>query len=115
MTYRRHNKYNARKVKLDGYTFDSQAESNRYLSLKTLQRVGEISDLVVHPVFVLLDPFDDRDGKRWRAIKYEADFSYMQDGQKYVEDVKGVETAVFKLKRKMFLRRYPEIIFIVVK
>lgn len=114
MTARR-NKYNARKETLDGHTFDSQAETRRYRELLTLQMAGEIAGLTVHPRYTVLDAFRDRDGKHQRAIVYEADFTYSQDGQQYVEDVKGVETDVFKIKRKLFLARYPELIFVVVK
>jgi len=111
-------KYGNRKVQADGYTFDSKAEHNRYIELQLLLENGYIKDLKVHPVFELQKPFKDRSGKRWRAITYEADFAYIDcfDGKEVptVEDVKGAETAVFKLKRKLFLFRYPDIEFVVV-
>lgn len=96
-------KYNNKRVKADGHTFDSQAEHKRYVVLKMLQRAGKISELEVHPKFDL---------HAWRAIPvkigfYEADFQYRKPPAKpwadsilVVEDVKGVETDLFKWKRK---------------
>lgn len=99
-------KYNARKVKIDGYTFDSMAESKRYLQLKQKVEEGVIKDLEVHPRFVLQNAFLYGD-KRISGIWYEADFSYtVIDGRKIVEDVKGYETDVYRLKRKLLLYNY---------
>lgn len=104
----RPSKYGNRKTVVDGITFDSRREANRYRQLKTLEQAGEITDLVLQPSFVLLDAFTDAHGKRHQAIRYVADFQYTdRDGSVIVEDAKGIETAVFKLKRKLFLSRYP--------
>ena len=97
-------KYNARRVKDDGYVFDSQAEHRRYCQLKLLESAGEIQCLAVHPRFELLP----KEGKL-RAVRYEADFSYTENGVLVVEDVKGVQTAVFRLKMNMLRRRYPTV------
>ncbi len=56
--FRRRGKYGNRKVKVDGYTMDSQAEAQRYTYLKLLQMAGEISNLEVHEVFEL-QPLND--------------------------------------------------------
>ena len=114
MTERRA-KYNARRVTLDGYTFDSAAEANRYAELKLAGRAGEISGLRVHPRYRLQEGFNTADGERVRPIYYIADFEYIEDGIIVAEDVKGVKTAVFKLKEKLFKYRYPEIDFRLVK
>ncbi len=42
----------ARKVDMDGYTFDSVHESEVYSGLKWRLRDGEIRDLAIHPKFV---------------------------------------------------------------
>ena len=110
MTERRA-KYNARSVHLDGYRFDSAAEAQRYAELKLRERAGEISELKIHPRYVLQAGFTTPDGERIRPIHYIADFEYREDGQGVVEDVKGVKTAVFKLKYKMFRRLYPLLVF----
>ena len=49
------------------------------------------------------------DGKRERALYYEGDFAYTERGRWVVEDVKGVVTDVFRLKRRLFIERYPAI------
>jgi hypothetical protein len=108
---RPNHKYRARKVTLDGHTFDSKGEANRYAELRLMERAGAITDLELQPKFVLLDAFTDNEGKRHRAITYRADFRYIEDGRTIVEDFKGFETAEFKLKRKMFLKRYPDLVF----
>lgn len=101
-------KYNAKKTTVNGITFDSKAEARRYSELKLLVQAGEINGLILHPTFELQPPFVDVDGKRQRAIKYVADFQYTENGRPIVEDVKGVETPVFRLKMKMFKYIYSE-------
>jgi len=108
------NKYNAVRTEVDGILFHSKGEARRYGELKMLERAGEISDLELQPQFVLLDAFE-RDGKRIQAIKYKADFKYIEDDIVVIEDFKGKETAEFKIKRKLFLNRYPEYEFRVTK
>ena len=104
-------KYNARKVRLDGYTFDSMMEADHYCELKLLEKAKMIRDLKVHPAYILQEPFT-YEGKWEKAITYEADFSYMEGGRQVVEDVKGMRTDVYKIKRKLFLKRYgSELIF----
>ena len=115
-------KYNARKVRLDGYTFDSEAEARRYGELKLLAQAGEIFALEVHPRFVLLDGFLHW-GERVRKIEYVADFAYNEVDplatanprlpvmRRVVEDVKGVKTQVYQLKVKLFKKRYPLLLF----
>ena len=107
---RRKHKYHAKKCEVDGIVFDSHKEAKRYQELKLLQKVGKISDLELQPEFILQDGFE-RDGKRYRAIKYVADFQYVQDGKLVVEDTKGYRTNEYLIKRKMFLKNYPEIEF----
>ena len=55
---------------------------------------------------------DKISGKTIRPITYIADFVITDsNGQVIVVDVKGKETDVFKLKKKMFQYRYPDIRF----
>lgn len=98
------NKYGATKVILDdGTKFDSKAEYQRYLALKLMQRANEISDLTLQPKFQIFPSYKNKSGKKIQAIHYIADFQYIdKTGLLVVEDVKGVETPVFKLKDKMF-------------
>lgn len=109
--YARSSKYHAKKQEIDGHTFDSQAEARRYVYLKGLQAVGAISDLELQPRFTLQEAFD-RGGKHIRKVEYAADFAYTDgDGARIVEDVKGMQTEVYKLKKKLFLFRYPGLVF----
>lgn len=96
-------KYHAKKVKTDGFTFDSQKEAKRYLELLFLEKAGKISGLKVHPEYVLLPPQWILGELAERGVKYIGDFEYMMDGETVVEDVKGVKTPEYILKRKMML------------
>jgi hypothetical protein len=100
-------KYNARKKEVDGITFDSTAEAKAYVQLKTEQSIGAIHELEIQPEFVLQEAFRDSSGKAHRAIKYRADFQFIRCDCRIVVDVKGMETATWKIKAKMFLKRYP--------
>ncbi|MFA6270299.1 MAG: DUF1064 domain-containing protein [Candidatus Paceibacterota bacterium] len=103
-------KYHSRPADYDGFHFDSQAELARYHELKLMERNGDIDSLTVHPVFPLMEGFMYQ-GKKIRGISYEADFSYYENGEHVVEDVKGVETEGFKLKSKLFKARYSDMDF----
>lgn len=100
-------KYHNKKVQVDMYVFDSIAESKRYKELKLLEQVGEISELELQPRFLLQEGFK-KNGKTFRKIEYIADFQYIENGRLVIEDVKGKETEVFKLKRKLFEHEYPD-------
>ena len=101
-------KYNARKTIIDGIKFDSKKEAGRYKELKLLEKAGEIKNLQLQPRFTLQESFKYQ-GKTERKITYIADFMYEEkNGQVVVEDTKGYRTDVYKIKRKMFLKRYSE-------
>jgi hypothetical protein len=108
-------KYGNKKVEVDGSTFDSKAEARRYEQLKLMLRAGAISELQLQPKYELQPAYRDRTGKHQRAITYSADFAYVENGGVVVEDVKGMETEVFKIKAKMVRYRYPDIDFRLVK
>lgn len=100
------NKYNAVRSERDGIVFDSKKEAGRYEYLKMLARAGKIKDLRLQPHFLLQDSFIYA-GKKERKIEYIADFEYINEhGIRVVEDVKGKKTDVYKIKRKLFLKRY---------
>ena len=101
-------KYNNRKITIDGHTFDSTLEANRYCQLKLLQRAGEISNLQLQVPFTLQESFK-KNGKTYRPIIYMADFVYTEKGKTIVEDTKGIETETFKIKQKLFEKRYTDL------
>jgi hypothetical protein len=41
-----------------------------------------------------------------KECAYYADFVYYKDGELIVEDVKGVKTEAYKIKKKLMLERY---------
>jgi len=48
------NKYGNKKITIDGETFDSKKEYNRFCELKLLERAGQIKDLKRQVKFVLI-------------------------------------------------------------
>lgn len=89
-----------------GLRFASRAEHNRYQQLRLLERAEEIRGLECQPCFVLFYPWGT-----FPAIRYYGDFRYWEGEKEVVEDVKGVQTAVFKLKWGIVNRQHPEIEF----
>ncbi len=87
-------KFNARSVEIDGHRFDSAAVGRRYATLAVLERAGKIAGLELQPRF-------DCVVVGVKICTYVADFRYRRDGAPVVEDVKGVHTAVYRLKRKL--------------
>jgi hypothetical protein len=90
-------KYGARRTEVGGIKFDSAAEAKRYGELLVLKKAGEISPYIeVHPSYEL----------KVNGIlicKYVADFLYLDRriGKWVVEDVKGVPTPAYRLKKKL--------------
>lgn len=103
--WRGRSKYHARKTTVDGITFDSRREADRYLVLKGMEEDGIIGDLRRQVRYELVPAFDV-DGRHYRPVYYVADFVYVKDGKEVVEDVKGMRTDVYRLKSKLFARRY---------
>lgn len=98
-------KYSSAKTDVDGIRFDSKKESEFYAELKLREKAGEISHLRLQPRYLLQEAFR-YDGKQYREMEYVADFEYVEDGKVVVVDVKGFKTAVYMLKKKLFLYKY---------
>lgn len=108
-------KYHAKKITVDGETFDSKREYNRWCELKIAERAGEISELKRQVKFVLIpsqremvwnkDKNRFEDGKVIeREVSYVADFVYKNRlGFEVVEDTKGFRTKDYIIKRKLML------------
>lgn len=96
-------KYRNVKTVVDGITFDSKKEAERYGRLKLLQRAGRISDLKLQVEFVLFPSYIENGKVIERAWKYVADFVYTENGRQIVEDAKGKRTAEYIGKRKAML------------
>lgn len=102
-------KYHAKRTSVDDIVFDSKREADRYLVLKSMEEDGAIEDLRRQVRYELVPAFDV-DGKHYRPVYYVADFVYVEDGKEVVEDVKGMRTDVYRLKSKLFARRYGKVI-----
>lgn len=98
-------KYSSAKTDVDGVRFDSKKEAEFYAELKLREKAGEISHLRLQPRYMLQEAFK-LEGKRYREMEYVADFEYIENGETVVVDVKGFRTAVYIIKRKLFLYRY---------
>lgn len=88
--------------------FDRQKEARRYDHLTLRQQAGEIHDLRLQVDFTLQEAYTDQEGRRVRAIRYRADFTYRErDGRLVVEDVKSkpTRTREYLIKRKLMKER----------
>jgi hypothetical protein len=94
------NKYRAIRTTVDGYTFASKREAERYMGLRQLQRVGEITDLKLQVPFELI-PSVTICQKKMKPVTYIADFTYTENGKMVVEDCKGFITKEYRIKRKL--------------
>ncbi len=91
-------KYHAKPIVIDGIRFASTAEGTRYANLKHMERAGMIEGLVLQPRFPL-------EVNGHRIGTYVADFLYYDNERqaRVIEDVKGVRTPVYRLKKKLML------------
>lgn len=93
-------KYNNRAITIDGHKFPSQREGRRYLQLKLLQANGEIRNLELQVPFRC-------EVNGHLVCKFICDFVYEEyrDRQwtRILDDAKGFQTDVYKLKKKLVL------------
>ena len=97
-------KYHNEKTNIDGIPFDSKKEAHRFIVLRELLLCGNITDLRLQHTFMLQEPYTTPSGKRIRGITYKADFTYWQNGEFVVEDVKSPVTrkkSDYRMKVKM--------------
>jgi hypothetical protein len=117
--YRSKSKYGNIKTQIGDITFDSRKEANRYEELRLLERAGQISSLQRQVHFEIIPEYREPDtiGSRGGLHKgkliqskyeYVADFVYIEDGKKIVEDVKSpaTRTPVYRIKKALMYDRY---------
>jgi len=102
------------------HTFDSKREAEFYDNLMVLLKVGKIRMLRLQPQWTLQESHITSDGERVRAIRYTADFEYLERGSNpgefnvhRVVDVKSPATRKEKsyvMKKKMMADKYGIII-----
>ena len=105
--------------------FDSQKEACRFDALILRQQAGQIRNLRLQVDFTLQEAYTDTEGRRVRAIRYKADFVYLErdhaveadaktigfpceSWRKVVEDVKSkaTKTQKYAIKKKMLKERF---------
>lgn len=84
---------------IDGIRFASQKEARHYIYLKSLQQQGSIRNLQLQTVL----PFQINDKTIFR---YKPDFEYDDASGHHIVDVKGMQTPVFRLKKKLIEAQY---------
>jgi hypothetical protein len=113
------NKYGNKKLTIDGETWDSQKEYQRWCELRLLERCGKIQDLKRQVPFLLI-PTQREPGTTGprggfhpgklleKECTYVADFAYIENGEKVVEDTKSeaTKTEAYIIKRKLMLYKY---------
>jgi hypothetical protein len=107
MRWLKENKYHNKKVTVDGLTFDSIKEANRWKELRLMERAGKITGLS-RQLRIEIVPKT----KLHRARHYVADFVYFdkEHGKTTYEDVKGYKKGLayqmFTLKRDILYWRH---------
>lgn len=99
-------KYGNTKLIYNDIKFDSKLECEFYICLIKAKEEGKIKDFTLKPKFILQDKFEKHQ-KKHRAITYTADFTVIDNEDNvHVIDCKGVETVEFKIKKKLFLKKF---------
>ena len=117
-------KYGNRKVVVDGITFDSKKEAQRYTELKLLEKAGKITGLQLQREFELIPAQREKTDQIYtkgpnkgkfkpgkvieQKCSYKADFVYweLENNSMVVEDTKGMRTKEYIIKRKLMLYKY---------
>jgi hypothetical protein len=106
------------KIEIDGIKFASPGEAERYLELCIRVLNGENIEFFLQEKFEIQPKFR-KHGVLFRPIAYIADFKVIHgDGHIDIEDVKGwggYTTDIYKIKRKLFEYRYPDLTLIALK
>lgn len=91
-----YSKYRSIRTEVDGIKFHSKVEARRYIDLKRQQQQGRIDGLRLQPRYKIQHPLTGK-----LICTYVADFTYERDGVTVIEDVKGVLTDTYRLKKKL--------------
>jgi hypothetical protein len=100
---RNQNKYNAKKTEYGGVLYDSKREAEYAMELDWLKKAGQVLSWERQVPYVM-----EVNGKK--ICKYTVDFLVTyKDGTVIAEEVKGMRTAAFNLKWKLFEALYPKL------
>jgi hypothetical protein len=109
---KKYSKYHNKKTTIDGLEFDSKKEADYYSHLLILKAAKLVRDIKHQVEFILQDKFN-KNNVHYRSISYIADFVVTySDGHIEIIDVKGVKTEVYKIKKKLFEFKYPDLTII---
>ena len=104
----KNSKYGAKSVEFDGIRFASQLEARFYMFF--IDHGFKILEL--QPRFLLEDSFEIYDWqskkiRKYRKTEYVADFRIeTPDGDIFIVEAKGFETEAWKIKKKLFFKKY---------
>lgn len=90
-----YSKYGNKKTRYNGRVYDSKKEANRAMEIDLMIRSGDVKSVEVQPSFPIVV-----NGKK--ICTYKADFKITySDGDVVIEDVKGMRTDVYKIKKRL--------------
>jgi len=92
-------KMNAERTTIGDITFASKVEASRYFYLKQLENMGEIQSLELQPVYQITI-------NNIKICKVILDFRYYKNNELIIEDVKGFDPPLSRLKRKLVEAQY---------
>ncbi len=90
------------KTFVDWIKFDSKLEARFYNYIKNHPKINLLE---LQTPFVLQEWFK-YNNKKIRPITYKADFKIEVEGDIYFIDSKGKEEPIFKIKKKMWLKKF---------
>lgn len=104
------NKFHNKKIEIDNIKFHSAGEANHYVYLKMLQQSKKISALQLQVPFKLIV-------NNIKICTFVVDFFYFDNDLKkqIADDFKGFITPDSKLKLKLFLALYPQVVLRITK
>ncbi len=101
-SYWRKRKFGNVKATVGAQNFDSKREARRFVVLQDRERRGEISKLERQITYVLAPSVKIAGEKRARpALRFKADFRYVENGQTVVEDAKGYSDTAFRIRQHL--------------
>jgi hypothetical protein len=112
-------KYNNKKTEYNGKIYDSKKEAKYAQELDNLKKAKDPKEKIVSVAeqvrYLLQEGFTDKNNNKHQPIFYIADFVVeYADGRKETIDVKSsatFQTDVYKIKKKLLLYKYPDLIF----
>lgn len=100
------------RIEVNGVTYASVLESKRGVFLLWAEKNGHIKNFQSQPKIQLLPPTVYHK-KKFREMRYTPDFLYEFDGNTWYEEVKGHVDDKFKMRYRILIDKYPDILIII--